>query len=78
MIGTPQAFADLEAYISIVVRMFTEIMTLSDGHMQAPHVKFHLRSPADRQFFAAIGTDFENKKTYESVTMRGAWLFVTK
>ena len=69
---------DLEAYISVVVRMFTEIMTLSDGHMQAPHVKFHLRSPADRQFFAAIGTDFENKKTYESVTMRGAWLYITK
>lgn len=62
----------LDAYIEVLVRMFSEIMALSEGAMQAPHVKFHLRSPADRQFFPTIGTDFEDKKTYASVIRRGA------
>lgn len=69
---------DLDQYVSVLVRMFSEIMKLSDGNMVASHVKFHLRSPADRQFFAAIGSNFENKKTYASVVMRGAWLYITK
>jgi hypothetical protein len=68
----------IEDYAIVLIRLFTEILALSNGEMQAPHIKFHLRSPADRQFFAALGTQLDKTKAFASVGTRGAWLYITK
>lgn len=66
-------------YASVLVGMFTATLNLSfAGGMKAKHIKFHLRSPADIQFFAALGTQLNQSSLFEIVETKGAWLYITK
>ncbi|RWP62135.1 hypothetical protein [Mesorhizobium sp.] len=42
------------------------------------HVKFHLRSQADQQFFATLGKGLQDGNYFESIKTRGAWLYITR
>ncbi len=68
----------VEDYASILVATFATVLALSNKTMQAKHIKFHLRSPADRQFFAMLGKGLNETNVFHSVQVRGAWLYVTK
>lgn len=68
----------VDEYAIVLIDMFSGVMELSHTDMPARHVKFHLRSPADRQFFAALGRHLDASPALESVQMRGGWLYVTK
>ena len=74
-------FGDLEVrdYATLLVKMFAATLNLSyTSQMAAKYIKFHLRSPADIQFFAALGTHLNEADFFERVHTRGAWLYVTK
>lgn len=68
----------IEHYGPTLVHIFMGIYILSEGEMASRHIKFHLRSPADRAFFAAIGESLTGVGTFEKVELSGAWLYVTK
>lgn len=68
----------VEDYAAILVATFATVLALSNGTMEAKHIKFHLRSPADRQFFAMLGNGLTEANVFHSVQVRGAWLYVTK
>jgi hypothetical protein len=69
----------LETYATIVVDMFFNVISLSNsGPTLAPHVKFHFRSPADRQFFLSLGGALDKHRLFNSIETRGSWLYMTK
>lgn len=68
----------IEQYGSTLINMFLGIYILSETEMMARHIKFHLKSPNDRSFFAAIGERLNGEEQFEKVEVRGSWLYVTK
>lgn len=68
----------IEDYSGVLVATFATVLAVSNTVMEAKHIKFHLRSPADRQFFALLGKGLNEADMFHSVHVRGAWLYVTK
>ncbi|HWM83709.1 MAG TPA: hypothetical protein VNQ56_16745 [Pseudolabrys sp.] len=65
-------------YIDCLVDLFFGIIELSQGVMIAREIKLHLRSPEDFNFFRAVRGSLAKISRFESVEMRGAWLYVTR
>ena len=40
------------------------------------HIKYRLRSPADQQFFAALGVGLRDRNVFKTIHTRGAWLCI--
>lgn len=78
--------SEIDDYVTTLTQMFSGIVSLSSSvEMAAPHIKFHLRSPADRQFFQVLsqvlsGDDsgVDRPRVFANVQMRGSWLYITK
>lgn len=68
---------NIEQYIEILSEMFTGTINCANNEMPAKHVKLHLQSPADRQFFKEIEQHLEKSAKFSSVKMQGAWLYIT-
>ncbi len=70
----------VDEYAKVLVVTLASILALSDedGPMKAKYLKFHLSSPADRQFFALLGQGLNDDEDFTSVTLRGSWLYITK
>lgn len=68
----------IEKYIRTVSELFFGTYTVSCKELQSDHIKFHLRSPADRQFFTNLGIALGEQAIFESVQIRGSWLYITK
>lgn len=68
-----------EAYGKALVDVFFEVVNLCMGEdgMSAKHIKFHLPSPSDRQFFAAVGRILQGRNVFGSVESKGAWLYIS-
>lgn len=69
-------------YVENLVDLFFGIVELSqsvDGdEMRAKEIKFHLRSPQDYDFFRAVRPQLAKISQFESVEMKGAWLYITR
>lgn len=69
-------------YVENLVELFYGIVELSQGHvhenMHAQEIKFHLRSPQDYDFFRAVRPTLAKISQFESVEMKGAWLYITR
>jgi hypothetical protein len=76
-VATPQV-----RYIDNLVDLFFGIIELSQtdsrDDMLAREIKFHLRSPEDFNFFRAVRGSLAKISRFESVEMRGAWLYITR
>ncbi|WP_370319532.1 hypothetical protein [Oricola sp.] len=70
----------IDDYIHALVHLFAGAMAISDEdpEFQARHVKVHLRSPNDRQFFSVLGAGLNEADEFESVRVAGSWLYITK
>ncbi len=68
----------LEDYERVLTELLDGILKLSETEMVAPHIKFHFRSPADRQFFKTLRDSLERRGVFRILEMRGAWLYITK
>ena len=69
---------DIGGYAKLLMGLFFGIVELSEGPMAAEEIKFHLRSLADRQFFAALETPLARVRQFKRVEVKGMWLYVTK
>jgi len=70
--------ADITTYGSVLAGVFAEVYARSGRQWPAGHIKFHLRSPEDQKFFGLLSTALAGTDRFSSVSMKGAWLYVTK
>ncbi|MCK4713153.1 MAG: hypothetical protein KAT26_09760 [Marinosulfonomonas sp.] len=66
----------VDKYVEILSEMFAGTVLCAQNELPASHVKLHLQSPADREFFKEIGQHLTKAATFSSVKMRGAWLYI--
>lgn len=71
--------AEISDYAETLITTLAGVIALAknDNKLNARHIKFHLASPADRPFFASLGSGLNESEGFESVQMRGAWLYMT-
>lgn len=68
----------VDAYGKALTGLFGGILALSHSLRPAPYIKFHLRSPADRTFFQSLTEPLLQIPVFDTVEVKGAWLYVTK
>jgi len=70
----------IDQYAKVLAHAFSGILALSDREDSygAKHIKFHLRSPADRNFFTLLGQGLNDSEEFASVQTVGTWLYITK
>jgi len=74
-------FADdmtVEQYSQTLVVVFTGVLGLAYGEMASDHVKFHLKSPADRAFGGAFTEAVKDHKAFTKVEMKGSWIYLSQ
>lgn len=67
---------DASAYAYALTSVFSNVIGLSFNEMKAMHIKFHLRSPGDVNFFSTVTGALSRIPTFRAVHMRGAWLYL--
>ncbi|EJL23696.1 hypothetical protein [Novosphingobium sp. AP12] len=70
--------ASLKLYSQVLVHTLMGVVNTSESSMGANNIRFHLRSPNDAEFFAAVGAALDGEKIFRSVEMKGSWLYITK
>lgn len=70
----------ISEYGNVLVSLLFEVLRLAmfDKELNCQHVKFHLRSPQDVPFFAALGRRMRDRDLFASVETRGMWLYITQ
>ena len=69
---------DIKEYITVLVSIFGGAILLSYGKMPSEHVKFHLRSPVERQFGQMFTDALIEQGKFKKINMKGAWIYVSK
>lgn len=67
----------LDEYASVLVSIFTETVNLALGQMPAKHVKFHLRSPVEREFGSRFVEALAGNSAFEKVSLAGSWVYLS-
>ena len=67
----------IDAYTRVLSRMATRTITLAMKGMPSRHIKFHLRSPGDREFFAVAAEVLSADVAFYDVAIRGSWLHMS-
>lgn len=67
-----------DAYAETLVNFVWATVQISNEVLPADHIKFHLRSPSDADFFRAFGNTLDSKNVFKQVSTHGAWLAITK
>jgi hypothetical protein len=68
---------EVEKYVQVLVGAVGGIISVAEQHFEVKHLRFHLRSPADINFFAVLGAAMARSPKFEGVETRGAWLYIT-
>ena len=68
----------VDQYVDVLGGVFAGTMELASSELPADHVKLHFRSPADREFFNRFREYLQDTRTFKTVQMRGAWLYLSK
>ena len=68
----------VKEYESFLISVFLGVFELSYQEMEAPHIKFHFRSPAERGFFKSFESALSKSEHFQKVAMRGSWLYISK
>jgi hypothetical protein len=69
---------DLEEYADLIIGLFSGFVELSNDVLPAQVIRFHFRSLADKQFFAALRTSLTEVNLFQEVAVKGMWMYVTK
>ena len=70
------SFSDDE-YAAAVGSTVMQTIVIAREKLPSEHVKFHLRSPADRHFFSILSSELSGIDYFSNVRMAGAWLHLT-
>jgi len=70
----------IHEYGDVLVSLLATVLQLAyfDPELSCMHIKFHLRSQADQQFFATLGKGLQDRNLFQSIKTRGAWLYITR
>lgn len=68
----------LEDYVNFLTNILVGVFEISAQEMQAPYIKFHFKSPAERAFFEHLKTSIESLPLIDKVEMKGSWLYIKK
>lgn len=70
----------ISEYGDVLVGLLGEVLELAylDEDLTCRHIKFHLSSPADQQFFRALGMHIQEHNIFEKIETRGSWLYITR
>lgn len=70
----------MSEYGNVLVKLLGEVLELAylDDELKSHHIKFHLRSPADQQFFSALGLTLKEYDLFASIETRGSWLYISR
>lgn len=68
----------IEDYAETLREILLGTLLMAETDMVAPHLKFHLRSPNDKEFFTNIRDYLANHDLFELVDIKGSWLYMSK
>lgn len=68
----------IEQYEETLVGVFAGVLSLAYGEMSSDHVKFHLKSPAERSFGQAFTDALKDHDAFTEVAMKGSWIYLSK
>ena len=68
----------LDDYARTLVRVFAGAVGLSCDAIPVRHIRFQLRSPAERQFADLFDEALDGLGTFQDLVMRGAWIHLSK
>ena len=69
---------NIDNYRQTLLEVFIGALLLSDDQMSAEHIKFHLRSPAEREYGNHFQEALSSHSAFSQVEMRGAWIYLSK
>lgn len=69
---------EIEDYSQTLIGVFTGVLRLAYSEMVSDHVKFHLKSPAERVFGEAFTNALQGEDAFEKVAMKGSWIYLSK
>lgn len=69
---------EIKDYANTLIKVFVGSLRLSYEDLAAPHIKFHLKSPSERQFGEAFTEALGTAPAFSSVEMRGSWIYLSK
>lgn len=67
----------LDEYANVLVSIFTGTVDLALDQMPAKHVKFHLRSPAEREFADRFVGALSGNSAFKNVSLIGSWVYLS-
>lgn len=67
-----------EEYSKVLGDILAGVYLLSEDEMQAKHIKFHFRSPAERIFFEQLKHVLAEQGPFSVIELRGSWLYISK
>lgn len=69
----------IDEYADVLIGILFEavFIAMNDPDLCCKHLKYHLKSPADQQFFRALGKGLQKRNVFRSIDARGAWLYIT-
>ena len=73
--------ASIDDYATVLSKLFVGTVKISLDVLPSPHIKFHLPSIADRQFFSVVENSIgetETGRMFKSFKVRGSWLYISK
>lgn len=69
---------DSVVYADTLIELIYGVIKLSESELMSEHIKFHLRSPHDMEFFRHMRNGLDSQSVFRVVEMKGAWLYITK
>jgi hypothetical protein len=67
----------LEEYTDTLVKVFVKAINLALTEMPAKHVKFHLRSPTEREYANEFSEALQGNSSFSKVAVRGSWVYLS-
>lgn len=68
----------LDDYMVALIDVFVSSIAISYKEMVAPHIKFHLKSPAERMFGERFTEALQSRDEIKAVDLRGSWIYISK
>lgn len=69
---------EIEDYAEALIGVFSGVLKLANGDMPSAHIKFHLKSPAERSFGNAFTEALKGHEAFTKVDLKGSWIYLSK
>lgn len=69
---------EIADYVKTLIGVFTGAVALAYQEMASEHIKFHLKSPAERAFGAAFTDALQGDTSFTEVAIKGSWIYLSK